>query len=389
MSDRIPLGEKEGPRLEFKGADALKDPEKIAREVVALLNADGGEVWVGLREEAGRAVAVDTIQDLSRERRRLLDSLIDRIEPSPASNELEIREVPQEDPRVLCISVSPEAAHQPYAALLTKGGRDFSVRVGDRIAPMSRPSLARAFREESARREVALDRANQKIRDKRNALQEKGEGVLWVSLEPLSEIEIDIQDRRIEDYLRNPELTGNRSGGWTFSDSSYRPIPGKDLIGTHPDEVRRVEIRREGGMEFRIPLTALNWKVGGEELWPYCLLEYPISAMRLARRIYLDKGRMAPNDLILADLALIGIQGWKLRPNSPGAWFLSTPPRVFSETKDLVWDPPLIFRFEELDGSPDLCGFRLVARVYEAFGYRREQIPREFDQKAGRLILPD
>src|SRR6185295_6915349 len=38
MSDEIPLGKKEDLHLELKGADSLKDPEKIAREVVAMLN---------------------------------------------------------------------------------------------------------------------------------------------------------------------------------------------------------------------------------------------------------------------------------------------------------------------------------------------------------------
>lgn len=85
MSALIPLGQKEGPRLELKGADVLKDPEKIAREIVAMLNAEGGEVWVGLREEGNRAVAVEEIADPEGEQRRLLDFLGDVVEPSLSS----------------------------------------------------------------------------------------------------------------------------------------------------------------------------------------------------------------------------------------------------------------------------------------------------------------
>ena len=44
MTDRVPLGEKEDLHREFKSRDALKKPEIIAREVVAMLNADGGTV---------------------------------------------------------------------------------------------------------------------------------------------------------------------------------------------------------------------------------------------------------------------------------------------------------------------------------------------------------
>ena len=40
MIAEIPLGKKEGQRLEFKSADALDHPESIARSVVAMLNAE-------------------------------------------------------------------------------------------------------------------------------------------------------------------------------------------------------------------------------------------------------------------------------------------------------------------------------------------------------------
>ncbi len=55
--------------------------------------------------------------------------------------------------------------------------------------------------------------------------------------------------------------------------------------------------------------------------------------------------------------------------------------------KDLVVE--LEFSAEQIQQEPDRCGYRLVERVYEAFSYRREQIPEEFDQKTGRLILPE
>lgn len=39
--------------------------------------------------------------------------------------------------------------------------------------------------------------------------------------------------------------------------------------------------------------------------------------------------------------------------------------------------------------EPDRCGFRLVRRVYRAFGLRESDIPSEFDRRVGRLILPE
>src|SRR6185295_20094854 len=99
-----------GPHLEFKGIDALKDPEKIAREVVAMLNAQGGKVWVGLREEDGRAVAVEPIADPEREKGRLLNYLVDTIEPAISNSMVNIEVQDQGQGAVLDIVVGPAAA---------------------------------------------------------------------------------------------------------------------------------------------------------------------------------------------------------------------------------------------------------------------------------------
>jgi len=55
----------------------------------------------------------------------------------------------------------------------------------------------------------------------------------------------------------------------------------------------------------------------------------------------------------------------------------------------LLLTQPLIFQFEEMDTEPDRCGYRLVEQVYEAFGLRREDIPKLFDLETGRLVLPE
>jgi predicted HTH transcriptional regulator len=110
MSDGIPLGQRESQRLEFKGADALKDPEKIAREVVAMLNAEGGEIWVGLREEEGRAVAVEAIPNAEAEGRRLLDYLVDTVEPPLRGNEVDVKPQNEGEGTVLRVVAAPEPA---------------------------------------------------------------------------------------------------------------------------------------------------------------------------------------------------------------------------------------------------------------------------------------
>jgi hypothetical protein len=60
---RIPLGERESQKLEFKSSAILEQPDKIAKEVVAMLNAEGGEVWIGIREDEARAVECEPIRN--------------------------------------------------------------------------------------------------------------------------------------------------------------------------------------------------------------------------------------------------------------------------------------------------------------------------------------
>ena len=106
----------------------------------------------------------------------------------------------------------------------------------------------------------------------------------------------------------------------------------------------------------------------------------------MTRWIYKDL--LPKSDLIVADLLVVGAYGWKLRPDSPMARFRRSP-QTFTAAADILWEKPAVFSFEELEAKPDLCAFRLVERVYEAFGLRRDAIPQEFDRKTGRLIFPE
>ena len=133
----VPLGERESQVLELKGREALKNPKKIAEGVVALLNGDGGDLYIGVREEEAHAVAVEGISDAAIEAQKLHDSLLDRIDPRPGSDELRIEVVP--DPKGTVIRIRVVAgAHPPYSA----SGKYFT-RVG--ASGLSHQSLALCF----------------------------------------------------------------------------------------------------------------------------------------------------------------------------------------------------------------------------------------------------
>jgi hypothetical protein len=380
VSGSIPLWKKEDRRLEFKSADALKDPEKIAREVVAMLNAEGGEIWVGLREEGGRAVAIEPLADPEVEERRLLDFLVDTIEPPVSEGEVSVGSVDEGNGTVLRIVVSPDQARKPYA-FLRKGGRHFVIRVGDRIRPMARDEV---FLRRPERNREALERAEAKVLEDRNSVLKAGTKLFWLRLEPATPVSLDIQNPLYEELLQDPQKTQNRLSGWNFSKFQYRPRVRKDKLVTDPEDLLAVEIRRDGGLLFSAPLEALYWKGEQNQIWPPVLLEYVVSAFRIARSVY--EGHLQSRDAVVTDLVISGLKGWQLSPGIPERW--QRPSRVFSEAEDFVLVQPLAFFFKEIEAEPDHCGYRLIERIYEAFGFRRESIPL-FDPATGRLVLSE
>jgi len=365
MNEPIPFGEAEGLRLEFMGRDALGRPETIAREVVSMLNSDRGTVWIGLREEKGRAVAVEPISDAETESIRLRDYLVDTIEPMPSDEILVRTQAADGEGRILRVDIRSGSSQRPYAHL-ENGGRFLLVRIGNRTRPMAREEFLgdRGLIRDQA--EEGFARAARRLREERESLQASGLQTVQLAIFPARELDLDLASPDLADILRDPRRTGSRRVGWTFHDAEARP---------------------SGELIFRAPLGALHLKGEPQEIWPTALLELPVSACRVARAVY--EGRLAPEDMLVTDLALIGARGWKLRPGSPAAIGPRTRSTTFDAAADLVLERPLVFSFKELSSLPDRCGYRLVERVYEAFGYRWNAIPREFDVRAGRLVLSE
>ncbi|MGH7150971.1 MAG: AlbA family DNA-binding domain-containing protein, partial [Planctomycetota bacterium] len=177
----IPLGEPESQTLEFKGAGALKDLASISREVVAMLNSRGGDVWIGIEEREGRGASVEGIPDAEREARRLRDHLVDSIHPSPSAEEVSLSCASDETGRsVLLVRARPRKERKPYA-FRKEGGWHFLLRVGDRVRPMSREEfLGPVSSTEEARR------TGERLRKEREALREGKAGVYWVRIQPLA-----------------------------------------------------------------------------------------------------------------------------------------------------------------------------------------------------------
>ena len=402
-SSKIPLGGSESQKLEFEAAEALARPEKIAREVVAMLNAEAGEVWIGLREDGGRAVSIDAIPDAERARDALHDSLIDTISPSPAEAEVlvEIVRGPSGE-AVLRVETVPRPERRPYAVVRASGWH-FVIRVGTRLRPLSREEIRRGFGS-SGRAAVAepVRDALERVESRLDASRQRAEATFVLIVEPIERKSLDLTELHGSDYLIDPSRLGVRRFEFSVTDAAW--LGGQMLSPTGRgvrigrEDVFWLEISRVGGVQFSAPLVSLfrpgPAPVATENgLSPLAVLESPTSVFRLLAALYSDAALWedGPPDRaggVLATLAAFGIGGWTLRPRSPRDWssFDLPRPTPFPDT-DLVLPEPIALTVDDVVGSPDDSARRLWSRIYEAFGFWPEDHPREFDRSTGRLAV--
>lgn len=389
MKNRVPIGERESEELEFKGRDTLRDPNAIGRAVVAMLNANGGEIWIGLQERDGRAVAIEPIERLEEVRRTIRDRLLDTIEPPLLPGEIQLDPIGEPDP-LLLIRIIPTDSRKPYAQR-KNGGLFFYQRFEDRVRLLSLQevlSRSRASTEAADGSAIATEEAE--LRKRRENIQKAQPPSFWVCVWPVARSQLDLRAKQSEitRCLRDASQTGNRESGWNFVDPDSRASPVKGAVRIGSPTGRQTTVWDDGRIEFMVPLGALYWKGDDRSIWPYPLLEFPISVFRLASKIYEGLGPPSRPE-VFGDMGLIGIRGWTLRPGSVrSSRFAFEDPHEYTEEPDLVWERPLQLRWSEIMDEPDRCGYRLVARVYSAFGFTEDEIPREFDRQSGRLVFP-
>lgn len=404
--DELPLGKSESELLEFKGRDALKDRRILGRAVVAFLNTQGGEVWVGIREEGGRAASLEPIPDVDGEREALLDYLADSIEPSPGEGEILVEPVTVDEGGVLRVTVS-QGSHGPYAHASPSGGRYFLSRLASRIRPMTRDQLRRAFQDSEEPR-GRPEEVKRRLLEERERFQRLGTKRIWMQIAPVEELKIDLEAEELRELLEAPEASGNRRAGRVVVGYGETELRDNGLVlrwpPRHwgPEDVywRETEIRKDGAITYTAPMDAVlgvpprgaSQEERQRRISPLALLELTVSLMRLAVHVY--EPRLAEESRLWADLALVGLRGLTLRPSS------SAEPRkqervrhdIFTEGRefpeaDFTLLSPVGLTVGELAREPDRCAFRLVSLVYEAFGFSEKDIPPEFDRRAGRLML--
>jgi hypothetical protein len=388
MTPQIPIGQEENLKLEFKRREALQKPASIAREIVAMLNTEGGQVWIGISEEDGRAVAAEGIPTARRALDSLLDHIVETIEPVPTEQEVSFQVVPDDHGLDLLVArVRPDPAHRPYAQL-SNNARRFVRRVGARTVSMSRDeifSMARAGGQPSDA--TANNKALQIIKDERQQLWSEKAQILWIAIQPCKDLHVDVQAKDVEELLVDPLKTRNRLSGWTFH-SYDRPKLTQHAISAGTQH-RRIKIMESGGIRFHTALDSLHLRGEANQIWPYALVEFPVSVVRLASAVYFREAReKIERKAVVMDFELIGATGWELKPFSPDDLMFSAREGMCLADDDWFFPDPPSFTFAQIIDEPDACAFKLVRKAYQAFGHTEEKIPHEFDPATHQLRLP-
>jgi hypothetical protein len=379
-----PVGKREGERLEFKRAESVDQPLGIVREIVGMLNASGGDIWIGMGEDAQGRGIITGIEDPGAARRRILDCLVETIEPAVSDEEVTILE----SDAVVLVRVSPDASRRPYA-LVQGAKREFPRRIADRLRPMTHEELFAGPRTgiPSDQREVAgllQARRTELLTEERDT-----DGRLWIRIEPEPSLNVDLTADLWKRVLTDPDLSRNRETGWTcimpYGDLHLRK---ERYICGEPGYVE-TSVYRSGGLEHLAPLGALYWKGPEREIWPLVLLELPTSLFRVAAFLARDSGPLEGARHVQADIGLYDLAGWKLRGGSPRSIAARTePPHPFQQENDLLLPNPLRFPRADVVEHPDRCAYQLVRQVYYRFGFKEDAIPREYDRGSGQLRLP-
>jgi hypothetical protein len=246
---------------------------------------------------------------------------------------------------------------------------------------MSREELRAKFTKGSE----ASQEIEQQLLADREEVRIKKKPCFWLKIVPDTELDIPFGDEE-NALLTDPAKTRNRSSGWNFIRELIYPQRFANGLRLK-DEFEEVALNVTGAIVFTMPLDRLHWKGGEREVWPYALLEYPVSVMRLAAKLF-EKWGDGISD-ILVDFTFVGLRGWTLwkgSPRDPSGRF--RPPHPFEEDDDLSPPKPFRFKREDIVNEPDRCGLRLIKYIYGAFNYEDKDVPPEFDQKTGVLVIP-
>jgi hypothetical protein len=244
-----------------------------------------------------------------------------------------------------------------------------------------------------------LERAEEELLRARAQASKEARGTLWIRLQPAIAMDLELRSNRLRQLLTIPGESGNRDSGWTVVNLHLSPTVGSGFVGIGDEYYGQTRIWRDGTIDYRAPIERL-WhdNPGGPptQIYPYALLELPVSLLRLSARVHggssdvegTSSHRSTDEDPFMVDMGLFHAKGWKLRAYSPKSYgYILRHGEKVIDTDALTLDRPLRFTRRELLENPDRCALRLIRLVYELIGFEEDCIPSEFDRQTGSFKI--
>ena len=155
-----------------------------------------------------------------------------------------------------------------------KGARLFVTRIGDRVVQMGRAALVAAFQRSAASAQAEAERQERFEEQFRQcALAFNGLTMMTAPAEPRPGVD-GFHRSAVEEWMNEPEATGNRRSGWNFLVYSQM-TPMVDGFECGDPEARSVESGRDGRILVQIGLERLPGIPPPKNLSPFALLDPP------------------------------------------------------------------------------------------------------------------
>jgi len=403
LDDYVRSG-RESQTLEFKSKDAISDSRILPRAVCAFLNAEGGEVIVGVEEVAG-GLALGPISDSERARQTVRDRLLSSIEPTPPTS-LVVEILEGSAGRGLRISVP--RGDVVFALREKRGALSFVQRRQDRVVPMSwhevQALLAAGGTDGGGRAasddpEENIGRVLKEWRGNcfKKVPEFKTQGGLFVVARVLPDSAQPPEgwDRNLREWYEDPTAIGIRRSGVHFLHRESLPEPrrggnGSRGSGGWDNGYKMAEYTKNAGLHLahRLDFRMMNPEripsAVSRVLHQLVLVELISSFTRVFGALWRTGGVSVDARAWIAAV-ITGTKDLRLPPyahNTYGSLFDHhwQPPWEEDELGPFIASADL----DELRTNPDRLAWRLLRALYLDFGYEEEMLPY-FDSDLGRF----
>lgn len=389
------LRSKAGPELEFKGAAAVEDEQILPRSVCSFLNARGGTILVGVKDDR----SVEGIANPESAKRRVEDRLVSTVAPR-ADVAIEVENSPVGDRALLRITVPAGAPGTLHAVNSTRGRFLVPVRQGDRTVTLGWLEIQRKLCGKDDR--ATAKQSDEEIRgrldgwvsrceEKSSVLKERGG--LYLVLRAELDSKVPDLGQRLEAALADPPRIGVGSGEGSFSDGRAEVRLGRSVLmsGYESEGYRWLEVTTGDDWELRFATRLDDTWAWGQSLaeqrksrliHPYALSQTVSSCVALSAALI--RGHTTSGAMIHGALELRHLRGRVLPPGPPAHFgYLEMPswPKITEDPGPAIQS----MKVESFEERPHAFAKLLLDALYSGFGWDASKVPF-YDAAQSRFV---